>query len=407
MSDGLVIIGGSYAGLQIATSARDFGYQESIRIVSDEAFLPYHRPPLSKGWLTGKVSIDNLPIRGESFYRTHAIDVILSSRVESIDRATRTILLASGDRLGYDRLAFATGARPRPLRLPGGELDGVVVLRSLADAQALAEGAQGAQQVVVIGAGFIGLEVAASLVSLGKQVTVIEAQDRVLARAVSPTLSTLLGDLHVGYGVRLITHGQVSAIEGDGKRVRSVLCGDGERLPADLVLVGIGALPNSELAEASGLACGNGIVVDALAATQDPLIVAAGDCALHPNPHAKDMIRLESVQNATDQAKTAAATLVGRVQPYKAVPWFWSDQYDVKLQMVGLSQGADRVVLRGIPENRKFSLYHFRNGAIIAVDSINAPADHMVGRKLIAAKAGLSPEQAADLGFDLKSLLAI
>jgi 3-phenylpropionate/trans-cinnamate dioxygenase ferredoxin reductase subunit len=259
---------------------------------------------------------------------------------------------------------------------------------------------------VVIGGGFIGLEVASALIGPGRSVTVVEAQDRLLARALPPMLSDFLAGLHRARGVRLEMRTGVRSIEGAPGRVRSVILDDGRTLGADLVVVGIGAIPNTEIAQACGLPCDDGIVVDRFARTADPLIVAAGDCTRHLNPHAGRPVRLESVQNALDQARAAAGTVTGAPTPYDAVPWFWSDQYDVKLQMVGLSGNADRSVLRGSPDGGRFSLFHFRNDRLIAVDSVNRPADHMTARRLLAAGTPVTPDQAADESVDLRALTA-
>ncbi len=352
----------------------------------------------------GKVELRNLLIRDESFFRKQQIEVLLATQVNEIDRSSHRLHLSDGSSLAYEKLALTTGARARTMRIPGAQLCGVVTLRSLSDAIAIAEMIPSARSVIVAGAGFIGLEVASALASLGKDITVVEAQTRVLARAVAPQMSDFLDRQHRRHGVKLIYRSTLSEIGGDGRRVRSVTCSDGTVLPADLVLVGIGADPNCELAEASGLECRNGIVVDKYAATADPAIVAAGDCTMHPNAYAENFARLESVQNANDQARTAAATLVGLRRPHDSVPWFWSDQYDIKLQMVGLAASADTTALRGSPEDNRFSQFHFRDGIVIAVDSVNSPGDHMVARKLVSGRVRLSPAEAADSGFDLKSI---
>jgi 3-phenylpropionate/trans-cinnamate dioxygenase ferredoxin reductase subunit len=406
MSGGLVIVGGCYAAAQIAASAREAGYAEPIRIVSEEAFAPYQRPPLSKGFLTGKVPQTALPLRSEGFYRDGRVDLLLGTRVTRIDRAARAVETAGGARLAYDRLALAVGARPRPLPLPGSALDGVLMLRSLADAMNIRERLANVGAVAIIGGGFIGLEAASALIALGKSVTVVEAQERLLMRAVAPQLAAFLTDVHRQRGVRLLLRTTVREIRGDAGRVRAVVTSGDETIPADLLLVAIGVAPNSELAQDCGLVCDDGIVVDRFAQTADPDIVAAGDCTRHPSAYAARPLRLESVQNAVDQAKVAAATIAGAPKIYDAVPWFWSDQYDLKLQMVGLSPGHDACALRGKVEDGRFSLLYLRDGRLIALDSVNRPADHMLGRKLVAGRVRLTPAQAADESFDLKTLLA-
>lgn len=404
MSGGLVIVGGSYAASQIAVSAREHGYAAPVRILSDESCPPYQRPPLSKGFLLGKVPETALPIRGEAFYREASIDVRLGTRVASIDRARHLVETADGQQFGYERLALALGTRARRLPIPGADLEGVMTLRTLADAVRLRELARQVDPVVIIGGGFIGLEVASALTALGKHVTIVEAQERLLARAVAPQLSTFLAETHARKGVRIKLNMTVREIEGDHGRVRAVVCADGERLDAGLVLVAAGAIPNTELAQAAGLACENGIVVDRFARTSAPEIVAAGDCTRHPNAFSDAPVRLESVQNALDQAKTAGATVAGLEQPYDAVPWFWSDQYDLKLQMAGLAAGHDETVVRGSIADGKFSVVYLRGGRLIAVDSVNRPMDHIIGRRLVAARAPVTAEQARDASFDLRKL---
>lgn len=405
MSNGLVVVGGSYAAAQIAASAREMGYAEPIRIVSEEPCSPYQRPPLSKGYLSGKVPPAALPLRSEAFYRDSKVDLLLGVRAERIDLASRAVSLSDGRRLEFDRLALATGARPRPLPVPGTDLDGVVMLRSLADADALRARLAQATNVVIIGAGFIGLEFASVAVASGKRVTVVEMQDRVLARAVAPGLAGFIADVHRGKGLDIRLGATVKELRGAGK-VESLVCGDGTILPADIVLAAIGVIPNVELAQAAGLTCQDGIVVDRFASTSDPRVVSAGDCTRHPSVYADRPLRLESVQNALDQAKTAAATVAGLSRPYDAVPWFWSDQYDLKLQMVGLAAGHDTAVTRGAPAEGRFSVFYYRGGSLIAIDSVNRPGEHMLGRKLLTARISPTPEQAADAGFDLQTLLA-
>lgn len=405
MNQGLVIVGGSYAAMQIAASAREAGYAEPIRIVSEEPVLPYQRPPLSKAYLTGKFAAAALPLRAEAFYRENRIDVLLGRRAETLDLHASKVALAGGGTLAFDRLALATGTRPRPLPVSGADLDGVFFLRSLGDADRLKAQLDKAGSIVVIGGGFIGLELASVAAALGKSVTIVEAQDRLLARGVSAQLAGFLADVHRGRGVTLRLAATVRELHGDGGHVRSVLLGDGTALSADLVLVAIGVVPNVEPAASAGLACQDGLLVDRLARTNDPRVVAAGDCTRHPNAFAGQLLRLESVQNALDQSKTAGATLAGAEKPYETVPWFWSDQYDLKLQMVGLVQGHDRHAVRGSLEQRRFSIFYFRGERLVAIDSVNRAADHMLGRKLLAAGRSPTQEQAADESFNLQGLL--
>jgi 3-phenylpropionate/trans-cinnamate dioxygenase ferredoxin reductase subunit len=406
MNPGLVIVGGCYAGFQVAASAREHGYAEPIRIVCEEPEPPYQRPPLSKGYLMGKVARGALPLRGEVFYREHSIELALGVRATAIDPGSRTVTLSDGRRLEYRQLALTTGATPRMLPVPGGDLDGVLPVRSLADADRLRERLPEIASVVVVGAGYIGLETASALCAMGKAVTVIEAQPRVLARSTSPALSAFFTRQHRARGVIIRLDDQVARIEGKNGRAIAVVLADGEKVAADLVIVGIGVAPNVELAASHGLAQSQGIVVDRFARTGAPDIFAAGDNTWHPNPYADGQIRLESVQNAIDQGKTVAAALTGQQKPYDAVPWFWSDQFELKLQTAGLSTGYDRIVQRGDPESAKFSLFYFAGERLIAVDSVNRPADHMLARRLVAARANFAAEKAGDEGFDLRSLLS-
>ena len=406
MADGLVIVGGSYAAAQIAAAARQAGYAEPIRMFSAEDVLPYQRPPLSKAFLTGNGEDKTLPLRADSFYRDQNIDVELNAPVAAIDRAARRIVLESGKTVAYDKLALAVGARPRPLELPGAGLEGVFALRTLADARRIKESLAATSNVVVIGGGFIGLEVASAAAKLGKQVTVLEAQERLLGRACPPVIADWIAKLHAGHGVAIRCSARIASLEGPG-RVRAVKLADGSEIPAEVVIVGIGVLPNVELAQAAGLACDNGIVVDRFARTSDPDIVAAGDCTRFPSPYAEAPVRLESVQNATDQSRSAVAAILGQEMPHENVPWFWSDQYDMKLQMTGLSQGHDVHAVRGSMDEGRFSVFYFKRGALIGTDSINRPADHMLSRRLVAARAKVSPSQAEDASFDLKSLMPV
>ncbi len=401
MSEPLVIVGASYAGLNAALSARAAGHDGPIVLIGDEDALPYQRPPLSKAFMLGKVAESALPLRPKLTLDNNKIEFLQGIRVTAIDRAGHTVETAAGRRIPYARLILATGCRARTLPVPGADLAGVHYLRTLDDARALRERALAAETVAVIGGGFIGLEVAASLAALGKTVTVIEAQDRLLARAVPPALSEFLAGVHRGAGVRILFNTTVRRLRGDNGKVHAAELSDGSTCPADIALVGIGAIPNIELASQAGLACDDGIVVDAFARTSDPLITAAGDCTRFPTRFAARPVRLESVQNAQDQARTAAMTAVGTLKPYDAVPWFWSDQYDLKLQMVGLSQGHDHMVTRGRPEERKFSLFYFKDGVLIGIDSVNRAGDHMAGRHLIGTGAPIAPEQIADPHFDL------
>lgn len=399
----LLVIGASYAGLAIAAAAREAGFAGSIALAGDEAELPYQRPPLSKGFLLGKAGA-HLPLKAASFFAEAGIAFLPRRHAVTLDREARQVRFADGSVLGYGQLALATGARAAVLRCEGAALDGVVSLRSLDDAQALSARLSAAQAIVIIGGGFIGLEVASAAVTLGKQVTVVEAGPRLIGHAVAPEISAYMQGVHERHGVTLRLETRVERIEGEGGTVKAVICADGSRLPCDLVLAAVGAVPNVELAAAAGLALDDGIVVDAFGRTSDPLIFAAGDCTSHPNVHAGRRLRLSSVQNANDQGRATGCAIAGRAEPYAAVPWFWSDQYDVKLQMVGLGVPGGQAVLRGSPAEGRFSLFRYDGPRLVAIESINRPADHMMGRRLIAAGVSPTPEQAAGPAFDLRSL---
>lgn len=405
MAAGTVIVGGGQAGFQAAASLRAGGYALPIRIVAEEPHPPYQRPPLSKSHLLGKTDGPPLFYRQPGFYAAQRIELVLGDAVVAVDRAARRVALASGSRLAYDHLVLATGARVRRLPVEGAEQDGVLYLRTLDEADTLRARLLAAERVVVIGGGFIGLEVAAAARMLGKPVTVVELADRLMGRVVAPVISEHYRLLHAGRGVEVLLAARPARLEGAGGRVGAVVMEDGSRLVADLVVVGIGVLPSQELAAEAGLACSNGVIVDEHARTSDPAILAAGDCARHPNRFARGMIRLESVQNAVDQARAAAATILGQDQPYDTPPWFWTDQYDVKLQMVGISQGHDASVVRGDPASGRFSVFYFAGGRLLAIDSVNRPGDHLAGRRLLAAGTRLSPAEAGDERFDLKAAL--
>jgi len=407
MADGLVVVGGCYAALHAAAAARSGGYDAPIRIITEESHAPYQRPPLSKGFLAGKTDATALPLKSEAFYRESAIELHRATRVTELDLAARRAVTADGRHFGYDRLVLATGSAPRPLPVPGAELNGVFLLRGLDDAVRLREGLAGVEALVIIGGGFIGLEIAAALASTGRRIAVIEAQPRLLARAATETLASHVEARHRRAGVVLHLGAMVEEIRGDASgRVSAVVTRDGTLHPAQAVVAGIGAAPRTELAEAAGLACGGGIIVDAFGRTADPGVFAAGECALHPNPHAGgEAIRLESVQHAQDHAKAIGLSIAGQPVRYASVPWFWSDQYEMKLQMAGLPGLAEHSVIRGDPAEGRFSLFHFRDGLLFAVESVSRPADHMVARRLLAARADLTPAEAADAGFDLASRL--
>lgn len=402
--NGIVVVGTGQAGFQLGASLRENGYAGPVTLVGEEPGLPYGRPPLSKAYMLGKTDAAGLSLRPDAFFAEHRLTVRAGERAVAIDRAARRLQLVSGEALPYDHLVLATGSRNRPLPVPGTDLAGVHQLRTLAEADALKAALAGARAVAVVGAGFIGLEFAAICAQLGVPVTVIEGLDRPLARSVSPAMAALVEASHVAAGTRFLFGSAVAGLVGPD-RVRAVALADGRVVAADLVLVGIGVLPNDELAKEAGLRVENGIAVDAMLATEDPAVSAIGDGASFPSPHADGArVRIESVQNAVDGARCVAARLTGRPAAFTAVPWFWSDQGPLKLQIAGLCQPHDLAVRRGDPEQGGVSVFCYRAGRLAGVESLNRPADHMIARRLLQAGRSPTPDQAADPGFDLKAL---
>ena len=399
----VAIVGTGQAGFQAAASLRQEGFAGRIVMIGDEPVRPYQRPPLSKSYLARDSSLDELWLRPETFYAQHQIEVLAGETVTALDRTERRLRLASDSELSWDHLVLATGARFRPLAVPGAELDGVVPLRTLADADVLRERLDQAREVVVIGAGFIGLEFASVAIARGATVHIVEVTQQPMGRVVSATISRFFTEAHRRWGAEVLLGTGVTRILGTGGRVTGVETSGGRHLPADLVLICIGVVPNAELAREAGLAVDNGIVVDERLATTDPAILAIGDCANFPTPFAIGRVRLESVQNAVDQGRSVAAYIVGKPAPYDKVPWFWSDQSDVKLQIAGITAGHDNAVLRGDPESGHFSVFCFRTGRLIGVESVNQTADHVVARRLLAGNPKLAPEQAADVSYDLRA----
>lgn len=402
----VVVIGAGQAGFQLAASLREAGYDEPVTLIGDEPGLPYQRPPLSKAYLKREMGPEGLELRPAAFFEQHRIG-LAHARVVAVDRAAARVELEDGGKLPYGHLVFATGTRNRLLPVQGTDLQGVFYLRTHADADAIQAALPAAGRVAVIGAGFIGLEFAAVARKLGHEVTVIEAASRVLGRAVGPTMSDFFDEAHRAMGTTLRIGAGVTRIVGEGGCVTGVETADGDVIAADLVIIGIGVVPNVELAAAAGLEVGNGIVVDDHLLAADPAISAIGDVALYPSRFWEGApVRLESVQNAADQGRCVAARLTGSAHVYEAVPWFWSDQADLKLQMVGLSRPDDIEVVRGDPASRRFSVFRFRERRLTAIESVNRPADHMLGRRLLAGTPTLTPEQAGEESFELKTLLA-
>lgn len=404
MTAGLVIIGASYAGVHIAAAARQNGYQEPITLIGEEPETPYERPPLSKAYLAGKVADHELLQRSPNFYRDSRVELALGAPAVAVNRRDRLVHTADGGTYPFDRLAFASGSRARPLAVPGAELEGVFLLRTLDDARRLRTAMAAAEHAVVIGGGYIGLEVTASLATSGTKVTVLEAADTLLARVATPMLAGFIASVHRSHGVEVLLETQATVLIGEAGRVRAVDCTDGIRRHADIVVIGIGALPNGDVAVSAGVVCDrSAIVIDPCGRTNEPGVVAAGDCACVSD--GTGTLRLESIQNATDQGKAAGMTVAGKPKPLDVVPWFWSDQYDLRLQIAGLTTGYDSYVTRGRPEDGRFSLFYFAAGRLLAVDSINRPADHMAARKLLAVHAAITPDEAQDESTDLRTVV--
>ncbi|MGJ5133042.1 MULTISPECIES: NAD(P)/FAD-dependent oxidoreductase [unclassified Bradyrhizobium] len=401
----VVIVGAGHAGFQLATSLRQAGFADPIHLINDESHLPYQRPPLSKAYLKGTGGPETLMFRPQKFYADQTIDLVYD-RAVAVQRDQRRVLLASGRTLDYGHLVFATGARNRLLDIPNANLPAVRYLRILDDSEALRGLLADAKRAVVIGAGFIGLEFAATARIKGLAVDVLELGARVMARAVTAEISDYFQKQHAEAGVRIHLGVQATSIEADGNKVTGVSLSDGRHIPADLVVVGVGVLPNVELAAEAGLQVASGIVVDEYLLTSDPHISAIGDCALFVSQRFGGTLRLESVQNATDHARCVAARLTGDVKPYDGQPWFWSDQGNDKLQIAGLTTGYDQVVLRGDPAQKAFSAFCYKEGRLVGIESVNRAGDHMFGRKLLAAGGTLDAAKAADPSFDLKSALA-
>lgn len=400
-----VIVGASHAAAQAVASLRQRGWSGPIRLIGDEGRVPYERPPLSKAYLAGEVDAEKLAIRPESFYANHGVDII-TDRVIAIDRDAKAVTLAAGKVTAYDKLALCTGARVIRLSLPGAQLPGVRYLRNLADVEAIKNDLASVKRAVVIGGGYIGLETAASLRKLGKAVVVLEMADRLLQRVTAPEVSAFYHRLHTEQGVGIVTSAAAASIEGQG-RVERVVCSDGSAFPADMVIVGVGITPATELAQAAGLSVDNGIVVDEFCQTADPDIVAAGDCASQRDPQTGQHRRLESVPFAVEQAKSAAAALCGEPVAQTSLPWFWSDQYYLKLQMAGLNRGHDQVVIRGQSDSGdSFAAFYFRSGRMIAADCINRPQEFMLAKRLLGKGQSVDPGTVGDESLTVKELLA-
>lgn len=399
-----VIVGAGQAGGRAAEAMRGAGFDGRIVIVGEERVRPYERPPLSKQVLTGEAEAESVFLRAHDYYADNTVDLHLHTRVAAIDRDSARLELADGDRLAYDALLLATGGRPRKLDLPGADLDGVHYLRDLDDSLALGAALRPGARVVVVGGGYIGLEVAASARKCGCDVAVLEGGDGVMRRQVAKEIGDWFAELHRRHGVEVATSVKVAGFDGDG-RVEAVRLDDGTRYPADVVVVGVGIVPNVELATAAGLAVDNGILVDEYTRTADPAIFAAGDVTNHPNPVLGRRVRLESWQNAQNQARAAGRTMAGEATAYAQVPWFWSDQYDVNLQMIGMPESWDRLVWRGDPAAGTFSVFYMHDGRIVAANAVNNARDIGPARKLLETGARPDPAALADPATSLKKVL--
>lgn len=402
MPEHFVIIGAGQSGAQAVATLRAEGYSGDITMVGDEPYAPYQRPPLSKAYLMGTMERDRLFLKPDAFYTDARCKLVLGVAATAIDRRTKTVTLSDGKALTYDKLLLTTGSRVRKIRCPGADLEGIHYLRGIADVDALRGAFAQGKKLAIVGGGYIGLEVAAVAAKRGIDVTVFEAMDRLMARAVSVPISDFYEKVHRAAGVKILLDTGVEAFEGSS-RLQAIRAG-GASHPADVALVGIGIIPNVELAKEAGLGCDDGIVVNERSAvTGDPSIFAAGDCTRHVGREGT-ALRLECVQNAIDQAKHAAIAMVGKPTVYKEVPWFWSDQYDLKLQIAGLARPSDGLVIRGNPEARKFAVFHLRDGAIAAVEAVNAAPEYLVGKKLIGDGTKIAAERLADTSIPMKTI---
>lgn len=403
----VLILGGGHAGGSAAAFLRQFGWIGPITLVGEEPYIPYQRPPLSKTWLKGEADAASVALRPLAFYGSNNIDLRLGTSAVTINRTDRQVALSNGEIIEYDELIIATGARPRMLLVPGHDLVGVLDLRGIADADRIKTALTAGSRLVVVGGGYIGLEVAASARTMGATVTVVEREARVLARVASPALSAYFHRSHETHDVRIICNATVAAIEGSAGRVAGVHLGDGTQLPCDAVLIGIGAGPDDRLARDAGLICENGIVVDLAACTSDPHIHAIGDCTWRPLPLYDRRFRLESVPNALEQAKQAAADLCGRPAPTPEVPWFWSDQYDIRLQIAGLPFDAVEAVIRGDPATGRFAVFHLSAaGTIQAAEAVNSPPEFMGGKIMIGRRKKVLADRLRDVSISMQQLAA-
>ena len=398
-----IIAGAGHAGGQSAISLRQAGYEGRIIVCGAEPFPPYQRPPLSKKYLSGELALARVFLRPESFWSKNDIELRLGNAVREIDPEHRAVVLEDGESLAFTDLVMATGSRPRRLHAPGANLGNIFYLRSLEDADAISSALAEGRRLVVVGGGYIGLEIASTAKGLGLEVCVIEAADRILARVTAPEMSDYYTRAHRARGIDVRLSTALTSFEGNGT-VRGVVCG-AETIPADVVVIGIGILPEVELAASAGIRCDDGIVVDERCATSAGHVYAVGDCTRHPNPILGRTLRLESVQNALEQARTAASNIAGTPTRYEQVPWFWSDQFDLKLQMVGMSQGCDSTVLRGSMDADDFAMFYLKDGVLIAVDAVNRPREFMACRKLVPQRPCIDPAKLADESIPMQEMV--
>ena len=400
----IVVIGSGQAAIQTVMSLKRNEFTGSIKVIGEEDHLPYQRPPLSKDFLLEEYKPERVSLKKKEFYEENGVDLILGKRAESIDTILKEITLSDENKIRYDQLIIATGSRVRKLNVPGSDKKGIYYLRDLDDANALKQRLKKNKKMVIVGAGYIGLEVASVAASLGVEVTVIEMANRVMNRTVDPMISSYYQKLHESNGVKIHLDNGLKAFEG-GDSVNAVLCSDGLILEADLVVIGAGVLPNQEIAIEAGLECNNGIMVNEFGETSTAHVYACGDCTNHPNKGLNTRLRLESVHNAMEQSKTVANTIMGNKEPYDQVPWFWSDQYDHKLQLVGISGDHDEVVMRGLESEQKFLLFYLKNSELIAVNAINSSKEFLICRKLVANKVKISSDVIKDQSVNLNDLL--
>jgi len=407
MSDaGVIIVGAGHGGGTAAALLRQYGYEGPIRLIGEEPAPPYQRPPLSKAWLKGETDEDTLTLKPASFYPEAGIELMTGAHVTAIEPAARRVRLASGESFAFDHLVLATGAKPRRLPIPGADLEGVLTLRGIADAEALKAHLGPGKRIAVVGGGYIGLEVAASARYLGAEAVVIEKEAQILARVACKVLSDFFTDYHKARGVTFELSADVTAFERAGGKVEGVRLGDGRLIACDVVLVGVGAPPDDGLAARAGLHCDGGIVVDLEARTANPAIFAIGDVTRRPMPHYQRIFRLESVANALEQARQAASAITGRPAPAPEVTWNWSDQYDLKYQFAGLPVDVDKVLVRGDPGEARFAVFHLKGDVIQAVEAVNAPAEFMGGRQLIGHRRPIDAARLADISVSMKEVAA-